>query len=94
MIQPAIVGRSVDLTPPTTMVAAFVGAAIAGVPGALVAIPTRRRDQGDLPRGTRSAEAGSDTRAASSAGSAAGAPPEVTSRSSAPRRYTASTLPR
>ena len=39
LIQPAIVGRSVDLTPPTTMVAAFVGGAIAGVPGALVATP-------------------------------------------------------
>jgi predicted PurR-regulated permease PerM len=39
IIQPAIVGRSVDLTPPTTMVAAFIGAAIAGVPGALVATP-------------------------------------------------------
>ena len=39
VIQPAIVGRSVDLTPPTTMVAAFVGAALAGVPGALVATP-------------------------------------------------------
>jgi hypothetical protein len=33
------VGRSVDLTPPTTMVAAFIGAAVAGVPGALVATP-------------------------------------------------------
>ena len=39
LIQPAIVGRSVDLTAPTTMVAAFVGGAIAGVPGALVATP-------------------------------------------------------
>ena len=39
LIQPAIVGKSVDLTPPTTMVAAFVGGAIAGVPGALVATP-------------------------------------------------------
>ena len=39
LIQPAIVGRSVDLTPPTTMVAAFIGAAVAGVPGALVATP-------------------------------------------------------
>ena len=39
VIQPTIVGRSVDLTPPTTMVAAFVGAAIAGIPGALVATP-------------------------------------------------------
>jgi putative heme transporter len=39
VIQPAIVGKSVDLTPPTTMVAAFVGGAVAGVPGALVATP-------------------------------------------------------
>ena len=39
VIQPAIVGRSVDLTPPTTMVAAFIGGAVAGVPGALVATP-------------------------------------------------------
>jgi putative heme transporter len=39
VIQPAIVGKSVDLAAPTTMVAAFVGAAIAGVPGALVATP-------------------------------------------------------
>ena len=39
VIQPAIVGRSVDLTAPTTMVAAFIGGAVAGVPGALVATP-------------------------------------------------------
>jgi len=39
VIQPAIVGRSVDLVAPTTMVAAFAGGAIAGVPGALVATP-------------------------------------------------------
>jgi putative heme transporter len=39
VIQPAIVGRSVDLTAPTTMVAAFVGGAVAGIPGALVATP-------------------------------------------------------
>ena len=39
VIQPAIVGRSVDLTPPTTMVAAFIGAPSLGVPGALVATP-------------------------------------------------------
>ena len=39
VVQPAIVGRSVDLSPPTTMVAAFVGGAIAGIPGALVATP-------------------------------------------------------
>jgi predicted PurR-regulated permease PerM len=39
VIQPAVIGRSVDLTAPTTMVAALVGGAIAGVPGALVATP-------------------------------------------------------
>jgi predicted PurR-regulated permease PerM len=39
VIQPAIVGRSVDLTAPTTMVAALIGGAIAGIPGALVATP-------------------------------------------------------
>jgi predicted PurR-regulated permease PerM len=39
VIQPAVVGRAVDLTPPTTMLAALLGGAIAGVPGALVATP-------------------------------------------------------
>ncbi|MGE3620718.1 MAG: AI-2E family transporter [Acidimicrobiia bacterium] len=39
VIQPAIVGRAVDLSPPATMLAALVGAAAAGVPGALVATP-------------------------------------------------------
>jgi putative heme transporter len=39
VIQPAIVGRSVDLAAPTTMVAALFGGAIAGIPGALVATP-------------------------------------------------------
>jgi predicted PurR-regulated permease PerM len=39
IVQPAIVGRSVGLLPPTTMVAAFVGGAVAGIPGALVATP-------------------------------------------------------
>lgn len=39
VIQPAVVGRAVDLTPPTTMLAALVGGAVAGVPGALVATP-------------------------------------------------------
>lgn len=39
LIQPAVVGRSVNLTAPTTMVAAFIGAGIAGIPGALVATP-------------------------------------------------------
>src|SRR5262249_59778260 len=39
VIQPAIVGRSVGLMPPTTMVAAFIGGAVAGIPGALVATP-------------------------------------------------------
>jgi predicted PurR-regulated permease PerM len=39
VISPAIVGKAVNLTPPTTMLAALVGAAAAGVPGALVATP-------------------------------------------------------
>ncbi len=39
VISPAIVGKAVNLSPPTTMLAALVGAAAAGVPGALVATP-------------------------------------------------------
>lgn len=39
VLQPAVVGKAVDLTPPSTMLAAFVGGATAGVPGALVATP-------------------------------------------------------
>lgn len=39
VISPAIVGSAVNLTPPTTMLAALVGGAAAGVPGALVATP-------------------------------------------------------
>ncbi len=39
VLQPAIVGESVDLSPPTTMMAALIGGAAAGVPGALVATP-------------------------------------------------------
>lgn len=39
LIQPAVVGTAVNLSPPTTMLAALVGGAAAGVPGALVATP-------------------------------------------------------
>ena len=39
VIGPAVVGSAVNLTPPTTMLAALVGGAAAGVPGALVATP-------------------------------------------------------
>jgi predicted PurR-regulated permease PerM len=39
VVSPAIVGGAVNLTPPTTMLAALVGGAAAGVPGALVATP-------------------------------------------------------
>lgn len=38
-ITPAIVGEAVDLSPPVTMLAALVGGAAAGVPGALAATP-------------------------------------------------------
>lgn len=39
VITPAIVGQAVDLSPPATMLAAIIGGAAAGVPGALVATP-------------------------------------------------------
>jgi predicted PurR-regulated permease PerM len=39
VISPAIVGRAVNLSPPATMLAALVGGAAAGVPGALIATP-------------------------------------------------------
>jgi predicted PurR-regulated permease PerM len=39
VIQPAIVGQAVNLSPPTTMLAALVGGAAFGVPGALIATP-------------------------------------------------------
>ncbi len=39
VIQPSVIGRAVHLTPPTTMLAALIGGATAGVPGALVATP-------------------------------------------------------
>jgi putative heme transporter len=39
VLGPAIVGEAVDLSPPTTMLAALIGGAAAGVPGALVATP-------------------------------------------------------
>jgi len=39
LISPAIVGQAVNLSPPTTMLAAFIGGAVAGIPGALVATP-------------------------------------------------------
>jgi predicted PurR-regulated permease PerM len=39
VISPAIVGEAVDLSPPTTMLAALVGGAAFGVPGALAATP-------------------------------------------------------
>lgn len=39
IVQPAVVGKAVNLSPPTTMLAALVGGAAAGVPGALAATP-------------------------------------------------------
>ncbi len=39
LIQPAVVGKAVNLSPPATMVAAIVGGAAMGVPGALIATP-------------------------------------------------------
>ena len=39
VIQPLIVGRAVDLSPPVTMVAALVGVSAGGLIGGLFAIP-------------------------------------------------------
>jgi len=39
ILQPAIVGDAVNLSPPTTMLAALVGGAALGVPGAIVGTP-------------------------------------------------------
>jgi len=39
VISPAVVGRAVNLSPPSTMLAVLVGGAAGGVPGALVATP-------------------------------------------------------
>lgn len=39
VIQPAVIGGAVNLSPPTTMLAAMVGGAALGVPGALAATP-------------------------------------------------------
>jgi putative heme transporter len=39
VIQPAVIGQAVNLSPPTTMMAALIGASTAGVPGAMVAVP-------------------------------------------------------
>ena len=50
VISPAIVGQAVNLSPPTTMLAALVGAAAAGVPGALGGHAAARGGQGHLPR--------------------------------------------
>ncbi len=39
VIQPAIIGEAVDLSPPSSMLAVLIGGATAGIPGALVATP-------------------------------------------------------
>jgi putative heme transporter len=39
LISPAIVGESVGLSPVSTMLAAFIGGALAGLPGTLIATP-------------------------------------------------------
>src|SRR3546814_11653302 len=46
VIQPAIVGSAVNLTPPTTLLAAIIGGAAAGVPGARVRSEERRVGKG------------------------------------------------
>jgi predicted PurR-regulated permease PerM len=39
LLQPLVVGSAVRMSPPGAMMSAFIGAAIAGIPGALVATP-------------------------------------------------------
>ncbi len=39
VIQPAIIGNAVDLSPPVSMLAVLLGGAAAGIPGALIATP-------------------------------------------------------
>jgi len=39
VLQPAIIGNAVDLTPPVSMLAVLIGGAAGGIPGALVATP-------------------------------------------------------
>jgi predicted PurR-regulated permease PerM len=39
LLTPVVIGDAVDLSPPATMVSALVGVSVAGVPGALVAVP-------------------------------------------------------
>ena len=94
VIQPTIVGRSVDLTPPTTMVAAFVGAAIAGIPGALVATPLVGAAKAIYleARGTGKSEEPEPLGIVRRFRGPA-APGRVTSRADAARRYTASPCP-
>ena len=53
ILSPIIVGEAVDLSAPTTMVGAIVGASVAGVPGALRGRAAARGGQGHLPGGHR-----------------------------------------
>jgi putative heme transporter len=39
VVQPVVVGRAVQLSPLTTMVVALLGVAVAGLAGAVLAIP-------------------------------------------------------
>jgi predicted PurR-regulated permease PerM len=39
VLQPAIIGNAVDLSPPVSMLAVLIGGAAAGIPGALIATP-------------------------------------------------------
>ncbi len=39
VIQPAVIGRAVSMSPAATMIVALVGGAVLGVPGAMIAVP-------------------------------------------------------
>jgi predicted PurR-regulated permease PerM len=48
VIQPAVIGNAVDLSPPVSMLAVLIGGAAAGVPGGFDCNPTPRISQEDL----------------------------------------------
>ena len=51
VLLPVILGKAVDISPLTTMVATIAGFSIGGIIGAMLAVPADRRRQGHVPRG-------------------------------------------
>ena len=58
IIQPIVIGKTVKISPPITMVAALLGASAGGILGAMLAVPfvgvvKAMAAEFDFPRGTR-----------------------------------------